>query len=217
MGHGRPLLRGWLHGAAVPFAVAGSGLLWRAVGHLSPLARLPALLYGLAVVMLFSVSAVYHIPRWWSPAARARLLRMDGAATVLLISGTFVPVAAYTLDGAWRSRSLAGALLLTGVGVRLAATRVATPPRLAAIGYVLAGWLAAIPIWRIALVLPRPGIALIVLGGVVYSLGAAVYALRRPDPSSAWFGYHEVFHVLVTVAAGLHFTAIWFHVLPLAD
>src|SRR5680860_1378410 len=150
MGHGRPLLRGWLHGAVVPFAVAGSGLLWRAGGAL--------------------------------------LLRLDGAATVLMISGTFVPVAAYTLDGAWRSWSLAGAMVLTGVGVGLAVTRVATPPRLAAIGYVLAGWLTAIPIWRIALVLPRPRASTPRRRGRSGRFRAAVYALRRPDPSPAWFG-----------------------------
>lgn len=173
------------------------------------------MLYGLAVVMLFSVSAVYHIPPRWSPTARARLLRMDGAATVLLIVCTFVPVAAYVLDGAWRRWSLVAALFVAAVGVTMATSLVTLPPRASASAYVVAGWLAAIPLHRFALVLPWPGLLLIVLGGVLYSAGAVVFARQRPDPIPDWFGYHEVFHALVIVAAVVHFAAIWFYVLPL--
>lgn len=212
----RPRLRGWLHAVVVPFALAAVWLLWRSVGHLPLLERVPAAVYGLAVVLLFSVSAAYHVPTRWGSRTRARLVRLDGAATVLLIVGTFVPVAAYTLEGAWRDWSLVGALVVALVGVTLAVSSIPVPPHASAAAYVLAGWLTAIPMFRIAVVVPWPGLMLIVLGGVTYSIGALVFALRRPDPAPAWFGYHEVFHVLVAVAAGLHFAAIWFYVLPLA-
>ena len=212
----RPRLRGWLHAVVVPFAFAAVWLLWRSVDHLPLLERVPAAFYGLAVVVLFSVSAAYHVPTRWSPGTRARLVRLDGAATVLLIVGTFVPVAAYSLEGAWRAWRLLGALIVAVVGGALAMSSIPVPPRAAAAAYVLAGWLTAIPMFRIAVVLSWPGLMLIVLGGVTYSIGALVFALRRPDPAPGWFGYHEVFHVLVTVAAALHFAAIWFHVLPLA-
>ena len=210
----RPRLRGWLHGAAVPFAVAGLWGMSRLVTHLPPLERLPALLYGVSMVGLFAVSALYHIPRWWSRRAREVLLRLDGAATVLLIVGTFVPVAAYTLDGAWQRWSLLGALAVALVGAVLALTKFGTP-RVSAAAYVAAGWLAAIPMPKIAAVLPGRALSLIVAGGVVYSIGALVYARQRPGPASAWFGYHELFHALVVVAAALHYAAVWWYVLPL--
>ncbi len=211
----RPRLRGWVHAVVVPFAFAAVGLLWRSVGHLPFLERVPAAVYGFAVVLLFSVSAAYHVPTRWSPGTRARLVRLDGAATVLLIVGTFVPVAAYSLEGAWRGWSLVGALVVALVGGTLAVSSIPVPPHASAAAYVFAGWLTAIPVLRIAVVVPWPGVMLIVLGGVTYTIGALVFALRRPDPVPAWFGYHEVFHVLVAVAAGLHFAAIRFYVLPL--
>lgn len=213
---GGPRLRGWLHAVVVPFTVAAVWLLWRSVDHLPLLERVPAAVYGFAAVLLFSVSAAYHVPTRWSPGTRARLVRLDGAATVLLIVGTFVPVAAYSLEGAWRSWSLLGALVVALVGGTVAVSSVSVPPHASAAAYAFAGWLTAIPMFRIAVVLPWRGVMLIVLGGVTYSIGALVFALGRPNPVPGWFGYHEVFHLLVTVAAALHFAAIWFHVLPLA-
>jgi hemolysin III len=213
---GRPALRGWLHAVAVPFALVGLWLLGRAVGPLALPQRVPAVLYGLALVLLFATSAVYHVPRRWTPAARARLVRLDGVATVLLIVGTFVPVAAYALDGAWRWWSLVGAAVLALGGGALAGSSVAVRPRLAAAAYVLAGWVLVIPLARAVLVLPSSTSALLVLGGVLYSVGAVVFARRRPDPIPGWFGYHEVFHVLVTAAAVVHFVAVLRGVVPLA-
>jgi hemolysin III len=211
-----PRLRGWLHGATVPFALAGLWLLCAQVRPLPPLQRLPALGYGLALVGLFTTSAAYHVHRRWSAAARGRLLRLDGAATVLLIVGTFLPVAAYALDGGWRRASLIGAAVVAVTGVVMASGPLTLPPRLAAGAYVLAGWLAVIPMWRLAQVLPGSALLLLVAGGLLYSAGAAVFALRRPDPDPAWFGYHEVFHVLVVTAAAVHYAAVAGHVIPLA-
>ena len=211
----RPRLRGWLHGAVVPFAAAGLWAMARAVAHLPLLERLPVLLYGSSLVVLFAISALYHIPNGWSRRAREVLLRLDGAATVLLIVGTFIPVAAYTLDGAWRRWSLLGALAVAVVGTTLALTRFGSP-RVSAGGYVLAGWLAAIPMPKIAAVLSHRALPLIIAGGILYSIGAVVFARRRPGAASTWFGYHELFHALVVVAAALHFAAVWWYVLPLA-
>ena len=198
----------------MPFAVAGLWGVSRVVAHLPPLERLPALLYGVSTVALFAISALYHIPRRWSRRAREVLLRLDGAATVLLIVGTFVPVAAYTLDGAWQRWSLWGALVVALVGLVLALTKFGTP-RVSAAAYVVTGWLAAIPMPKIAAVLPGRAVPLIVAGGILYSIGALVYAWQRPRTVSAWFGYHEIFHAFVIVAAALHYAAVWWYVLPL--
>jgi hemolysin III len=213
----RPALRGWVHGLAVPFAVTGLWALWRAVEPLAPMHRVPALAYGSTVVLLFLTSATYHLPARWTPTARARLVRLDGVATLLLIVGTFLPIAAYALEGAWRGWSLAGAAVVGLPAAVLAGSRIVVRPALAASGYVLAGWGLAIPLWRAAATtLAWQGWALLAAGGIVYSLGAVVFARRRPDPVPDWFGFHEVFHVLVIAAAVLHFVAIYRYVLPLA-
>ncbi|MFO7778573.1 MAG: hemolysin III family protein [Nitriliruptoraceae bacterium] len=208
-----PALRGWLHGAAVPVAAVVAVLLWRA-GAPGP-ARVSTAVFGIALVGLYSVSALYHLVRW-SARGRRWLGRMDGAMIQLFIAATFTPVAVHALGGMWRTTSLviAGTIALIGAGVAMSPT---TPPaRLSVAAYVTFGLLAAIPLVRIGAVLDPAGTALIAAGGAIYILGGLVYARRSPDPWPAWFGFHEVFHVLVVLASATHVIAIWRYVLPLA-
>jgi hemolysin III len=161
------------------------------------------------------VSSVYHVPRW--PArVKAWLARLDVAMIQLFIAATFTPVAVHTLSGAWRTWSLAVAWSIAGVGAIVAASPLKGPRWLTVAAYASFGSLAAIPLLRIVDVLPPPGVALIVLGGLVYILGGIVYARQDPDPWPAWFGFHEVFHVLVVAGGALHVAAIWRYALPLA-
>ena len=208
-----PRMRGWVHGAAAPVAAAVAVLLW---GAASPgLSRGSTAVFGVALVGLYSISGLYHLGRW-SRRGRRWLGRLDGAMIQLFIAATFTPVAVHALGGVWRIWSLviAWAIALIGAGVAMSPT---TPPaRLSVAAYVAFGSLAAIPLARIGGALDPAGTALIGLGGAIYILGGLVYARRRPEPWPAWFGFHEVFHVLVVLGSAAHVIAIWRYVLPLA-
>jgi hemolysin III len=162
-----------------------------------------AAVYGGSLVLLFTASAVFHRPTW-RPRRRDILGRVDQAAIFLLIAGTYTPFCLLLDRGSGRAMLVAvwgGAL----AGVALALLWPGAPKRLMAAIYVFLGWfmIPVLPSLRAAL----PGVyfALLMGGGLVYTAGAVVYALRRPDPYPAVFGYHEIFHLLVIVAAACHF------------
>jgi hemolysin III len=165
------------------------------------------LVYALALVGLFTISALYHRITW-SPESRRRLRRLDHAMIFVLIAGTYTPFAALVL-----SPPIGAAVLvviwiaaLTGVVMQLAWH--SGPRWMMAAQCVAIGWIAvaALPeLFRAAGVVP---ILLLVGGGALYTLGALAYVRQRPNPAPAIFGYHEVFHTLVIGAAVLHFVAI---------
>ncbi|HTN51669.1 MAG TPA: hemolysin III family protein [Anaeromyxobacter sp.] len=199
----KPLLRGVSHEIAAAFAL----LAWIGLAAAAPSSRgrTGAIVYGASLFTLFAVSALYHRPTW-GPVARLRMRRLDHSAIFLLIAGTYTPFC--LLLGAAGTRLL----VVVWAGALLGTVRAVAWPRaprvLVASLYVLLGW-AVVP------VLPALGarlgawpLALLGAGGIVYSLGAAVYAARRPDPFPRVFGYHEVFHAMVIAAAALHFAAV---------
>jgi hemolysin III len=200
----KPALRGVFHEvAAFVAAVAGAILVFRASG---PRARFGALVYGISLVTLFSVSALYH-RRNWSEGARAIWRRLDHSAIFLLIAGTSTPLS--LLLGGRRGWILfavvwGGAVL----GIVLSVAWVHAPKALVAAVCVLLGWTGVPLLPALKASLGSGAVVLLAVGGVVYSLGAAVYALRRPDPFPRVFGYHEIFHALVIAAAGCHFAVV---------
>jgi len=200
----KPLLRGVLHEvAAFVAAVAGAILVFRASGAR---ARAGALVYGISLVSLFAVSAIYHRPDW-SEKVRAVWRRLDHSAIFLLIAGTYTPFS-FLLGSriGWIFLGIvwAGALL----GIAMSVAWVRAPKTLVAAVCVLLGW-AALPLLpALKASLGTSAVVLLATGGVVYSLGAAVYALRRPDPFPRVFGYHEIFHALVIAGAGCHFAVV---------
>ncbi len=203
-GDDKPLLRGVSHEIAAGVALAG----WIALALIahSARARAAANVYGASLFALFAVSALYHRPTW-APRARLAMRRVDHAAIFLLIAGTYTPFC--LLLGGTAGRALlavvwAGAVL--GIAQSIAWPRAPKP--LVATVYVLLGWivLPVLPALRAAL--GPIALALLAAGGIVYSLGAAVYAVGRPDPFPRVFGYHEVFHAMVIAAAALHFAVV---------
>jgi hemolysin III len=174
-----------------------------------------AAIFGIALVALYSISALYHVGSW-SERGRRWLGRMDGAMIQVFIAATFTPVAVHALDGVWRNWSLVIAWTIALIGVGVAMSPATPPAHLSVAAYVAFGLLAAVPLVRIGRALDPGGVALIGIGGAIYILGGVVYARRRPEPWPAWFGFHEVFHVMVVVASAAHVFAIWRYVLPLA-
>lgn len=172
--------------------------------------------YALAVGGLFGVSALYHRGRW-QPLVRARLQRADHSMIFVLIAGTYTPVCVHVLDG-----TLGAALLaVVWTGALLAAAlelRPAPAPRGAVVVLSIAlGWVALPVLPAVLDELGWVATALIGLGGVLYTVGAVIYARRRPDPLPDVFGYHEVFHALTIAGASAHYAVIAFWVLPLAQ
>ncbi len=200
----KPALRGVLHEVAAFVAAIAGGIL--VLGASGPRARVGAIVYGVSLVALFAVSAIYHRPTW-SERVRRVLRRVDHSAIFLLIAGTYTPFAFLLENRAgWVMLGVvwAGALF----GIVLSIAWVGAPKVLVAAVCVLLGW-AALPILpALKAALGTGAVVLLAAGGVVYSLGAAVYAFRRPNPFPRVFGYHEVFHALVIIAAGCHFAVV---------
>ena len=209
----RPRLRGWLHACAVPVALLGTLVLWRSASQLTLGGRTTALVFGLSTVGLYSVSSLYHVPPW-RPRVKRMLSRCDGAMIQIMIAGTFTPIAFHTLSGGWRVGSLAAAWTVALVGAAFALSPLQAPRWLGTSAAASAGWLLVIPLVKIMQTLPWQGSGLIILGGVLYTVGAVIYGMRRPNPIPGWFGFHEVFHVLVVAASTAHYLAIWRYVLP---
>jgi len=208
----KPRLRGVSHQWAF-FVSVGLGV---ALVITAPSGRptAAASVYAACVVLLFGSSALYHRINWTRPNARRWMRRLDHSAIFLLIAGSYTPFALLALDGTLADVILvvvwAGAL----GGIVLKLVWIDAPNWLVATIYVLLGWVlvAAAPGLVSALGLTASG--MVALGGLLYTVGAVVYARHRPDPVPAVFGYHEVFHVLVILAAGLQYAVIAFWVLP---
>jgi hemolysin III len=176
--------------------------------------RLAAAIYAFSVAGLFGASALYHRVNWTSLSARRWMRRLDHSMIFVLIAGTYTPFALLVLDG-----TLATAILIvvwTGAatGIVLKLCWIDAPKWLIALTYVLLGWVAVAAFPDMISRLGVTPTLLVAVGGVLYTLGAVVYALRRPDPAPQVFGYHEVFHALVIAAAALQYAVIAFFVLP---
>lgn len=196
----KPLLRGVSHELAAGVALAA----WIALAVLAPSQRALAAanVYGASLFALFAVSALYHRPTW-PQRARLWLRRLDHSAIFLLVAGTYTPFC-LVLGGARGDWLLAVVWGGATLGILQSVLWVRAPKPLVAAVYVLLGWVI-LPVLPALVALLGPGaVALLAAGGLTYSLGAVVYAARRPDPFPRVFGYHEVFHALVVVAAGLH-------------
>lgn len=202
----RPRLRGAIHAIAAPLAAAGTAaLVLRAA---SGLARLGGVVFGASLVALFATSAAYHRIDW-SPAWALRMKRADHVAIVVALAGTYTPFALLALDGA-----LAVVVLVVGWVAVLASIAVAAlgwfeRRGVAITVYLVLGWAAVLMTPSLAGRLPGGDLVLLIAGGVVYSLGAAVLATRWPDPSPRWFGFHEIWHAHTVVAAALHGAVVW--------
>lgn len=209
----RPLLRGWLHAAALLPAVVAGALL-AAHGHGNG-QRAALAIYAASLGALFGVSAAFHrVP--WRPAARRRMRRADHSAIFVAIAGTYTAVATVALRGWARPTILAVAWAGAVGGIVLRQLWLDAPKWAVATPYVVVGWCAVIVLPQLWRGLGAGGLSLLVAGGICFSAGAAVYARKRPSPAPLVFGYHEVFHALTVVGAALQFAAIATSGLPRA-
>jgi hemolysin III len=176
-------------------------------------ARLAASIYAVAVSALFGTSALYHRITW-RPKARRWMRRLDHSMIFVMIAGTYTPVALLALKGPLASTILivlwAGAL----GGVVFKLLWIDAPKWFFAGVYVVLGLVSAAVFGQLPATIGWFGVLGLALGGLLYVLGAIVYASGRPNPWPKVFGYHEIFHALVIVAAALQYAVIAFAVLP---
>jgi hemolysin III len=209
----RPRLRGVIHQWSFLVALAAGG----ALVVLAPAGRATAAcaVYAAALAGLLGTSALYHRVTW-RPRARAWLRRLDHSMIFVLIAGTYTPFALLVLEGSLRVVVLAGVWGGALAGIVVTMVWIGAPRWLTAAAYMALGWFALIAVPQIVERAGVGALALLAAGGVAYTAGAVVYARRRPDPRPATFGYHEIFHVLVVVAAVAHFVAVAAFAVPLA-
>jgi hemolysin III len=208
----KPRLRGVSHQWAFYVSLVLGAALVLAAPAGQP--RLAAAVYAVSVAALFGTSAVYHRITWASQAARRWMKRLDHSMIFFLIAGTYTPFALLVLDGDLATVILvvvwAGAL----AGIFMKLVWIDAPKALVAILYLALGWVAAAAFPAMLDELGITGTALVVVGGLLYTAGALVYAFQRPNPAPTVFGYHEVFHALVIAAAALQYAVIAFYVIP---
>ena len=208
----KPRLRGVSHQWAFFVSVAIGAALVVVAPSGEP--RLAATIYALSVAALFGTSALYHRITWASQGARRWMRRLDHSMIFLLIAGTYTPFTLLVLDGDLATVILivvwAGAL----AGVLMKLVWIDAPKALVALTYIMLGWVAVAAFPDLIERLGVTAATLVGVGGLLYTLGALVYAFQRPDPAPSVFGYHEVFHALVILAAALQYAVIAFYVIP---
>jgi hemolysin III len=209
----KPTLRGVFHEIAF-FVSLVSGTV---AVFLAPTtgSKLVVLVYAVSISLLFGVSALFH-RHTWGPVGRRRMRRADHSTIFIAIAGSYTAVAGIALSGWPRITVLCivwgGAL----VGITLRQLWLDAPKWVVALPYVVVGWAAVAVLPQLFRALGGVGFTLLLAGGLVYSVGAVVYALKRPNPVPGTFGYHEVFHACTIVGAVLHYVVIVGFVLPLA-
>jgi hemolysin III len=171
-------------------------------------------IYAFSVAGLFGASALYHRINWSTTGARRWMRRLDHSMIFLLIAGTYTPFAVLALHGPLATAILivVWAAALGGIVLKLA--WIDAPKWLVALIYVAIGWVALAAFPQLLDKLGVTATAMVAAGGLLYTVGALVYARKRPDPSPTVFGYHEIFHALVILAAALQYAVVAFWVLP---
>jgi hemolysin III len=163
--------------------------------------------YALSACLLFGTSAVYHRGTW-GPRGEAVLRRLDHANIFLIIAGTYTPLAVLLLPGRRQAALLSLVWAGAAAGIAFRIWWIRAPRWLYTLCYIALGWAAVFYLPDFARTGGIPVVALVIVGGLLYTAGAVVYALKRPDPSPRWFGFHEVFHALTITAFAAHYTAI---------
>lgn len=201
----KPRLRGWLHVAAAPLSFVS--LLVLMVIADRTVVRAGAAVFLVAAGLLFSCSALYHT-RTWSQEAAIVWRRIDHANIFLLIAGSYTPFSLLLLTPGHATVMLAivwgGAVL----GIVFKVFWIRAPRWVYVPLYILLGWAAVIYWGEFAHNATTTVLVLIIVGGGLYTLGALVYGFKWPDPSPAWFGFHEIFHALTLAAFVVHYVGI---------
>lgn len=207
----KPRLRGVSHQWG--FVVAAlAGLVLVAVAD-TTLARVAALIYAASLCAMLGASALYHRVEW-SPRCSSAARRLDHSMIFVFVAGTYTPFALLVLHGTLATGLLAGVWTAAAIGAAITTTWTDAPTWIRSALYIALGWAAVLAGPQLVSGAGVVAVLLLVLGGLLYTVGAVVYVRQRPDPSPGIFGYHEVFHLFVVAAAVVHFIAVAGYALP---
>jgi len=201
----KPRLRGWIHLGSFPVVLVAAIVLVAIAPDTR--SRVSVAVFGASAALLFGISALYHRGTW-SPRVNGILKRFDHSNIFLIIAGTYTPFAVLLLpEGPARTLLwIIWAAALAGIAFRV--FWVGAPRWLYVPAYIAMGWVAVAFVpdflagggWAV--------LTLVVVGGVLYTLGGVVYGIKRPNPNPRWFGFHEVFHVLTVAAFVTHYVGV---------
>jgi len=212
----KPMLRGWIHAWAAAGAVGMTfALCWLSRDDTPRLISM--LVFGLSMVALYTISAIYHIGTWQGTTFRV-LRSLDHSNIFFVIAGTYTPLCFNVLTGWLRTTVLIliWVMALGGIVVSVGTVTGRWPVsrKVSTIFYVIMGWISLLTLPALWVALPWQAIAGLILGGILYTVGAIIYALKRPNPFPNVLGFHEVFHIFVVAGGVVFAVVIWIWVLP---
>ncbi len=210
----RPRLRGVSHEiAAFVFGALGIALVSSAP---STRATVAVAIYSASMVALFASSAIYHRVSWSTARARTLMRRVDHSMIFVLIAGSYTPFCLLAFQGTFGLVVLIAVWSAALAGIVMKAVWIDSPRWLVTATYLGLGWVAVIGLPMLTERIGLVGTLLVAAGGLLYSVGGVIYARKRPDPVPSVFGYHEIFHLLVVIAAGLQFAVVALWLVPSA-
>ena len=207
-GIAKPVLRGYLHLASA--IVAPFALVFLVLVANSPRGTVGGAIFGASLVVLYWTSASYHV--LVGGRLRSFMSRLDRSVIFIFIAGAYTPFVLKLMSNAWGIPllSVVGGLAVVGFVTTLIAPAA---PRWARVAlYLIIGWVGIVGITELVRSLPSEALALLVLAGVLFSIGGATYATRRPDPFPQVFGYHETFHALQVAATAVVYSVVAIYV-----
>jgi hemolysin III len=208
----REPVNGLMHlGAAVAAGIGLAALL--VIGRDSVAKQVSLLIYGAALILMFSTSAAYHlVPA--KPQATLMLRKLDHSAIYLLIAGTYTPICIHFFNGFWRWGVLAIIWSMAIIGVAVKVLSIRAPRWLTTVIYLAMGWLCLMGIRVMLATMPMSALIWLLLGGIFFSLGAIVYVIKRPNFYPGVFGFHELWHIFVILGCLCHFVVVAGYVAP---
>ena len=201
----KPKLRGWLHAATAPLALV-SFLVLLVLAD-SKLARTGAAIFMVSALLLFTVSAVYHTVKW-GEGVKQVLRRLDHSNIFVMIAGSYTPFSLLLLEPRESAIMLSMVWGGTLLGVAFKIFWLSAPRWVYVPLYLALGWAAVLYWSEFKVAAPTSVLVLMVVGGLLYTIGALVYAFKKPDPFPKWFGFHEIFHAFTIAAFIVHYIGV---------
>lgn len=203
----------WTH--FITFLAGIAGLVYLIAFSYGDLAKLATMgIYGASVVILYGASTAYHWAKT-TPEKQLILRKLDHISIFILIAGTYTPVLYYGLEGTWRWAMLAAIWGLSLVGIIIKMFFVGVHRQVSTIFYIILGWMAVVPMSRLIQAYPKEAMLLLFLGGLSYTIGGVIYATKIFNFVPNKFGFHEIFHIFISIGSLLHFIMIAKFILPM--
>ena len=208
----RDPMSGLTHCIGAILAVAGLVLLiLKAANPVKPWHIVSFSVFGAGLVLLYTASTLYH----WLPLSEngiRNLRRLDHMMIFILIAATYTPVCLIPLRGPWGWSLFSSVWALAVLGIFLKLFWLQAPRWFSTTVYIVMGWLAIAGVWPLIMALHVEGFIWVLIGGLFYTIGAVIYAIKLPNPWPNFFGFHEIFHVFVMLGSVSHFWVMYEYV-----